>query len=593
MLEPHIPYDILSPGSSTSSDASYELAKYWLRNCCTNDREAHNFCIDAAAKAATRPLPTRLIDVNAWPVSARLVLSSSLDPGTDFVALSHCWGKLEFIKLNSTNVESFQAGIPLSQLPRTFKDAVNVTWKMGFRYLWIDSLCIIQDSTADWQAEAGRMADIYSKAVLTLAAAASKDANSGLFTTRKALPRHIVLDDQADPSDPDPITVVQPDWDEHFLSVVDGNLQTRGWTFQERALSTRILHYGDGSLAWECATLSASELCQWKMPRCGDIYSRSDMKTIWDPTKPMLNDPTDKRYVMRAPDVFDQWFSFVEEYSSRSLTYRSDKLVAISGVAKALRRQLGENLDYHAGLWGEHWFMLCLGWVSKLSYEEHNMIEEGISTESGEIDDSKTYVAPSWSWASLDGPISYPFRKKDTMYEDLKITLTATIKSHHLEHSSGDDTTNVESGASVTLSCLMWDAFLIPAPLEEQPVSPAAAWHRDFFYPFWKLRGRDDGRLPDHPIDIVLDRPPTTSNTQPTSPRPVVCLLTVVYQEQCPVTRLVKDHRKDAAQLVIVEECRENQGKYRRVGIGFVVNVPEEFDWFIDLGGSWREVILV
>jgi hypothetical protein len=593
MLEPHIPYDKLSPGSSTSSDDSYELAKYWLRNCCTNDRKAHNFCIDAAATAATRPLPTRLIDVNAWPVSARLVLSSSLDPCTDFVALSHCWGKLEFIKLNSTNVESFQAGIPLSQLPRTFKDAVDVTRKMGFRYLWIDSLCIIQDSTADWQAEAGRMADIYSKAVLTIAAAASKDAKSGLFTTRKALPRHIVLDDQADPSDPDPITAVQPDWDEHFLSVVDGNLQTRGWTFQERALSTRILHYGDGSLAWECATLSASELCQWKMPRCGDIYSRSDMKTVWDPTKPMLKNPTDKRYVMRAPDVFVQWFSFVEEYSSRSLTYRSDKLVAISGVAKALRRQLGENLDYHAGLWGEHWFMLCLGWVSKLSYEEHNMIEEGISTESSEIDDSKTYVAPSWSWASLDGPIIYPFRKKDTMYEDLKITLTASIKSHHLEHSSGDDTANVDSAASVTLSCLIWDAFLIPAPLEEQPVSGATAWHRDFFYPFWKLRSRDDGRLPDHPIDIVLDRPPPTSNTQQTSPRPVMCLLTVVYQEQCPVTRLVKDHRKDAAQLLIVEECKENQGKYRRVGIAFVVNVPEEVDWFIDLGGSWGEVIIV
>ncbi|KAN0099240.1 hypothetical protein V8E51_013015 [Hyaloscypha variabilis] len=507
--------------SPTSSDDSYELAKYWLRNCCTNNRKAHNFCIDAAAKAATRPLPTRLIDVNAWPL-----------------------------------------------------------------------LCI-QDSTADWQAEAGRMADIYSKAVLTLAAAASKDANSGLFTTRKALPRHIVLDDQADPSDPDPITVVQPDWDEHFLSVVDGNLQTRGWTFQERALSTRILHYGDGSLAWECATLSASELCQWKMPRCGDIYSRSDMKTVWDPTKPMLNDPTDKRYVMQAPDVFVQWFGFVEEYSSRSLTYRSDKLVAISGVAKALRRQLGENHEYHAGLWGEHWFMLCLGWVSKLSYEEHNMIEEGISTESSEIDDSKTYIAPSWSWASLDGPIIYPFRKKDTMYEELKITVTATIKSHHLEHSSGDDTTNVESGASITLSCPTWHAFLIPTPLEEQPVSNATAWHRDLFYPFWKLRSRDDDRLLDHPIDIVLDRPPPTSNTQQTSPRPVMCLLTVVYQEQCPVTRLVGNHKKDTAQLVIVEECRENQGKYRRVGVAFVVNLPEEVDWFIDLGGDWGEVIIV
>ncbi|KAK0719319.1 heterokaryon incompatibility protein-domain-containing protein [Lasiosphaeris hirsuta] len=595
LSKPHVPYDTLFPGSSTSSDASYELVRYWMGNCHANDKGAHNFCIEAVTKAAKLPLPTRLIDVSAQPTSVQLVLSSSLDSSIEYVALSHCWGKLEFIKLKSTNIASFQAGIPLSQLPRTFKDAVDVTRKLGFRYLWIDSLCIIQDLTADWQAEAGRMADVYLKAVLTLAAAASTDANSGLFTTRKPLPRHIVLDDQADPADPDPITIVQPDWDEHFLSIIGGNLQTRGWTFQERALSTRILHYGDGALAWECATLSSSELCQGKMPRCGDIYSLSSLKVIWDPTKPALNDPTDERYVMRPPDVFAQWFGFVEEYSNRSLTITSDKLIAISAMAKVLRMQLKEHLDYLSGLWGESWFMLCVGWVSRVSYEKHNLVMEEHPTDSHTAD-TQTYVAPSWSWASLDGPVIYPFRDLDALYEVPKVTLPAQITRHHLEHPSGDDTMSVERGASVTILGLTWHAFLASAPLEERPVSNLGAWHRDLFFPFWTLRGRDDGRrLLDRPADIVLDRPPRISdnNTTQTSPRPVTCLFTALYQEECPVTTLVKDHRKNTAQLLLIEECEENKRRYRRVGVAFVVSVPDDFDWFRNMGGSWEEVTII
>ena len=93
-------------------------------------------------------LPTRLIDVS--DEQPKLCLSENIEPDTSYVALSHCWGSLDFLTLKKSNIKIFQNQIPDLALTKTFRDAVHITQYLGFRYLWIDSLCIIQDDTADW-----------------------------------------------------------------------------------------------------------------------------------------------------------------------------------------------------------------------------------------------------------------------------------------------------------------------------------------------------------------------------------------------------------------------------------------------------------
>jgi hypothetical protein len=132
-------------------------------------------------------LPTRLLDVGEG-LGSKLRLVESVDipkkPGNfpKFMALSHCWGKSRpFLVLSSSSIEILSDGIELDQLPRTFKDAARVVQMLGRRYLWIDSLCIKQDSSVDWEKEAAQMDSIYRNAHLTLAAASSTDSNGGCY----------------------------------------------------------------------------------------------------------------------------------------------------------------------------------------------------------------------------------------------------------------------------------------------------------------------------------------------------------------------------------------------------------------------------
>ena len=138
---------------STASDAHLELASSWLRHC----KKKHK-C--QAAKPLSTALPTRLMDLRQSKIDkTKIVLcyTAQLDQQPSYVTLSHCWGEGKPLKLNKDNEPSMLESLTLSQLPLTFRDAVHVTRQLGFRYLWIDSLCIIQDSQEDWEIESAKM----------------------------------------------------------------------------------------------------------------------------------------------------------------------------------------------------------------------------------------------------------------------------------------------------------------------------------------------------------------------------------------------------------------------------------------------------
>jgi hypothetical protein len=166
-----------------------------------------------------------------------------------YVALSHCWGGIISPLLTTENIDAFQKSIPFSTLPANFRDAVVITRKLGLRYVWIDSLCIIQNSKLDWEIESKKMGSIYRESYVTISAAVARSSTVGILN---AVQKPVLINAPAsvkirlsDDSD-DTVNLEIRDGTEESLRDISmkSPLNTRGWTLQETILSPRILHYG-------------------------------------------------------------------------------------------------------------------------------------------------------------------------------------------------------------------------------------------------------------------------------------------------------------------------------------------------------------
>jgi len=190
-------------------------------------------------------IPTRLIKVSN---GLRLVEAADVE-SSQYLALSHCWGPLKDDEKFCTykrNIEQLKAHIKFDALPRTFRDAVTVARGLGIDYVWIDSLCIIQDDEDDWQNESRKMKQVFSLAYCTIGASSAKSSLDGFL---------------ADPSPRSVVTLpftkagalyVCIDIDDFHDDVEIGPLNSRGWVFQERALSRRTIFFTSTQVYWEC-----------------------------------------------------------------------------------------------------------------------------------------------------------------------------------------------------------------------------------------------------------------------------------------------------------------------------------------------------
>ena len=306
---------------------------------------------------------------NAESSEVRLIDTRTQAPRGDYIALSHCWGQSPIFTLCAETEEHLSTGIPPSTLPATFRDAIQVARWFGVEYLWIDSLCIRQDSVEDWLRESQTMKNVYTNALLTIAAAGAKDSSVGCFRPRN------------------PISIetprVQPSWSglsSDPFCIVDRNLWksgidyspllARAWVVQERFLSSRTLYFGEKQMFWECCHYDACET--FPVGRHG-LFST-----------PPNNGPKKVRHsgLMHS----EIWLTAAQCYSEALLTKASDKLIAISGIAEEMQLLLKD--DYLAGLWkrdfGEH-----LSWRLKQTRQTR----------------PKPYRAPTWSWLSVDGAL--------------------------------------------------------------------------------------------------------------------------------------------------------------------------------------------
>ena len=229
--------------------------RHWINDCIEN----HGSCNENQPAYC----PTRLLDLVHFGSSGDIVLTErekDHDGHVPYTTLSHCWGATTSRPLttNLANLASRKSRIPFDELPLTFQDAVTTTRKLNISYLWIDSLCIIQDSPSDWEEEAGRMAKIYAGSVCTLSALGSKDSNGGFFRVPENEMESVFRYDLTLASQRIRVFPSKPNtW------VLDGPLMGRAWTLQERELSRRVLHFARRKLLWECETLKASLDLPW------------------------------------------------------------------------------------------------------------------------------------------------------------------------------------------------------------------------------------------------------------------------------------------------------------------------------------------
>jgi hypothetical protein len=321
-----------------------------------------------------------------------------------YACLSYCWGQTSTFTSTLSTLQTRKRGFRLEDLPRTLRDAIIAARTLGIEYIWIDQLCIIQDSQVDWEVEAANMSFIYENAYITFAALDSPNTKTGLFVSKEdrvdiggvalevPLPQHgttgKVYVCRATKSRRHGF-MHRPERKESYGEI--DALHCRLWTFQETALSRRILWFGESELGWSCAEATACE-CQPIKPSLRGQYSTriSPWLTlgIW----------TAEEFYRMEPLYL--WDMIVEEASRRQTTYHKDLLPAISGLATKLGGRM--NGRYFAGLW-EHQIESSLLWWH---HEQDRLLYEITSP----ID--RNY-APSWSWASTKGPV-IPGRKAES-----------------------------------------------------------------------------------------------------------------------------------------------------------------------------------
>jgi len=303
------------------------------------------------------------------------------------------------ICLESATMEQSQAGIALSVLPQTFRDAISVVRSAGQKYLWIDSLCIIQDSSEDWAREAMQMGSIYDGAWCTIAATRARDSTEGCFVARDPrLLRPCTYEPPPDLRSPKlgngPVYIVNSSL---WISNVDkAPLNSRAWVIQERLLSPRIIHFGAQQVFWECQELAACESFPAGLPE--DIIEQV-------PQMPTRSFNSFKRLLAPFPDVvrgaipppflaYEAWCEIIAGYTKCGLTQSKDKLVAIAGIAKRLQPYLNDAPC--AGFWRKS-LAHGLAWTW---------------ARGGQLYRPDTIRAPSWSWASVEGPVEFNLHKR-------------------------------------------------------------------------------------------------------------------------------------------------------------------------------------
>lgn len=367
-------------------DSCFDLIRLWVSQCTE-----HVGCSETTSVR----LPKRVIEISANPSESPRLRITNGESG-QYVILSHCWGSKGLAKLKDSLITEYQEAIAPEVLPRSFRDAIDITRRLGFRYLWIDALCISQDNAVDWAEEAPKMASYYGQSTLMIAATAAEDSSRGILTNRDVLYSPVLGKEQRYCLRQRLLRWV---WD-----IKRSVLATRGWAAQERMLAPRIIHYTRRQMIWECAKGLRFEASGIDEKKIGSGQIDLDFKkeklqpfvtkaldganSAFDGQNDNVDRASDAKLSQISLNQIRTWQQCVDEYSKCSLTISSDKLHALSGVAAIVNHD-GEMGQYLAGLWSKH---VAAGLIWSRPWAL--------------LSSPSAYRAPSWSWASVDGEVS-------------------------------------------------------------------------------------------------------------------------------------------------------------------------------------------
>jgi hypothetical protein len=298
-----------------------------------------------------------------------------------YLALSYCWGGPQEVIATSSSLQSMTEGIPLESLPKTIRDAVTLTRSLRFKYLWIDALCIIQDSDADKIHEINEMGTVYRNATLTIAAASAQGVHEGFL--EEFLPPHSCIVPLKLPGGRTGRVYFSKSLEASSRPI--NPLDLRAWALQEEMLSSRILYFGKSGVWWECRSeyqnlVTEDRFTSAPQPRLPHIVPQ-DAPSPW---------------ISRISPLLYLWKMLVENYSRRALTFPEDRLPALAGIAGQIQRSFHIEGIYLAGIW-QDFLIEHLGW-----YDQWHDMEQQAKTPLGVRSDG-----PTWSWASFGGPVVF------------------------------------------------------------------------------------------------------------------------------------------------------------------------------------------
>jgi hypothetical protein len=386
------------------SPQSYPLAGGDAMNACMTmlkQCQEHESC-----ESQTVPfLPTRVIDLQD-PNRPKLCIAGQ-NQKAFYVALSYCWGGPQGVLLTVDTLDAKTQGLCLEDLSQTIRDATDVTAKLGYRYLWIDALCIIQDNQRDKRSEIEAMGSIYRNATLTIAASDSKGAREGFL---KSLPKS--------PACKLPFYLpnnrlgnIEVEQYRLYANQENWHLNTRAWTMQEELLSPRMLFFANGEIRWQCLSVykkrvlgaSSVDLEVWqgvpRLPR--EVFLTSGNTKYEAPHSPDDNNSNERI----RKEQQDLWPAIIKNYTSRNITDPLDRLPALAGIIGELEKVWVDKCM--AGLWNKS-FPEHLLWQKVFgNYQGCTApVYKGCECRSSPKPRPKI-LAPTWSWLSCEQAVTF------------------------------------------------------------------------------------------------------------------------------------------------------------------------------------------
>ncbi|CAN9134573.1 unnamed protein product [Alternaria alternata] len=393
---PQDPADTITsrlPEADPISPQNLMTLKLWLGRCVSH-QPGHEDC--PKEMPVRTKLPTRVVYVGTDDGQDPPRLYSGNGEIAGYTALSYCWGGFQTHQTEKNRIKRYMHALPVERLPNSLRDAILLTRALGIQYIWIDSLCIIQDCNEDKDREMTRMANIYKDAIFTISAAKAKSCNDGFLDVQER--RTELLHDSIKLPMNCLNGVIGSVLLYPFRSQFQGVLipiDKRAWTYQEKILSRRVISFFDDSIEWRCPSchLSDDMLAKEESGATDPIYLGAT-RAIFERTGRLgrfLYSCSEKKHEFRKnPDMLPTiWWMAVREYTMGSLSNLDDRLPAIAGIVSEFHDLTGDV--YVAGLWISHL-------IKDLQWRVYERLGEP-SNNIGNRD--LKYDAPTWTWASV------------------------------------------------------------------------------------------------------------------------------------------------------------------------------------------------